>query len=283
MSRQEKSGFIYIWMDRKHNRYYIGCHWGFENDGYICSSKIMKKAFKRRPYDFKRRIIKRNISSRPELYVEELRYLKMIKPEELRNRYYNLNITNNEMWHKYPENIKTIGQKISLMKTGKNTGPRDASVGKNISLAKTESFKKRRLENENGKAFTQEHIDKMRQSKLDANHKQSDEWKKAQSEFLKEQWNSGQRNRNPGPLSEEHKLKISIANKGKQLKQSQIDLMKINNSKKYIITKFSGEIIEINGLKEYATNNNIPYVTLRKCVELNRPIKKFNISNIMLS
>ena len=59
--------------------------------------------------------------------------------------------------------------------------------------------------------------------------------------------------------------------------------MKINNSKKYIITKFSGEVIEINGLKEYAKNNNIPYVTLRKCVELNRPIKKFNISNIILS
>lgn len=283
MARQEKSGFIYIWMDRKHNRYYIGCHWGFENDGYICSSKIMKKAFKRRPYDFKRRIIKRNISSRPELYVEELRYLKMIKPEELRSKYYNLNITNNEMWHKYPENIKTIGQKISLMKTGKNTGPRDASVGKNISLSKTESFKKRRLENENGKAFTQEHIENMRQSKLAANHKQTDEWKKAQSELLKEQWNSGQRNRNPGPLSDEHKLKLSIANKGKRLKQSQIDLMKINNSKKYIITKFSGEVIEINGLKEYAKNNNIPYVTLRKCVELNRPIKKFNISNIILS
>ena len=125
---------------------------------------------------------------RDEMFNEELRYLHMIKPEEIKIRYYNLNITNNEIWHKYPENIKTIGQKISLMKTGKNTGPRDASVGKNISLSKTESFKKRRLENENGKAFTQEHIENMRQSKLEANHKQTDEWKKAQSELLKEQW-----------------------------------------------------------------------------------------------
>ncbi|MCX6783412.1 MAG: NUMOD3 domain-containing DNA-binding protein [Candidatus Levybacteria bacterium] len=282
MSKQEKSGFIYIWRDNKHNRYYVGCHWGFENDGYICSSKIMKKAFKRRPYDFKRRIIKRNILSRPELYVEELRYLQMIKPEEIKIRYYNLNIINNEIWHKYPENIKTIGQKISFSNIGKNTGPRDPSVGKNISLAKTESFKKRRLENENGKAFTQEHIDKMIQSKLDSNHKHTSEWKEKMSLRLKEQWESGNRNRNPGPISEEHKLKLSIANKGKKLKQEQIDLLRINNSKQYIIEKFSGEIINISGLKEYGKENDIPYVTLRKCYELKRPIKKYNIREIYI-
>ena len=148
MGKLEKTGFIYIWRDKKHNRYYVGCHWGFEDDNYICSSSWMRQAYLHRPYDFKRRIIKRNILSRPEMYVEELRYLHMIKLEELRHRYYNFNITNNEVWHKYPENFKTIGQKISLMKIGKNTGPRDPSVGKNISLAKTESFKKRRLEND---------------------------------------------------------------------------------------------------------------------------------------
>ena len=39
----EKYGFVYIWYDRKHKRYYIGCRWGTENDGYICSSSWMKK------------------------------------------------------------------------------------------------------------------------------------------------------------------------------------------------------------------------------------------------
>ena len=34
----EKYGFVYIWFDRKHKRYYIGCHWGHEDDGYVCSS-----------------------------------------------------------------------------------------------------------------------------------------------------------------------------------------------------------------------------------------------------
>ena len=43
----EKYGFVYIWYDRKHKRYYIGSHWGSEDDGYICSSTHMNHAFNR--------------------------------------------------------------------------------------------------------------------------------------------------------------------------------------------------------------------------------------------
>ena len=49
--QQEKYGFVYIWRDRKHNRYYVGSHWGHTGDGYICSSSWMKQAYKRRPDD----------------------------------------------------------------------------------------------------------------------------------------------------------------------------------------------------------------------------------------
>ena len=38
MNKKVKYGFVYIWYDRKHHRYYIGCHWGTIDDGYICSS-----------------------------------------------------------------------------------------------------------------------------------------------------------------------------------------------------------------------------------------------------
>ncbi len=31
---KQKYGFIYLWRDRKHNRYYLGSHWGSEDDGY---------------------------------------------------------------------------------------------------------------------------------------------------------------------------------------------------------------------------------------------------------
>jgi hypothetical protein len=110
----EKSGFVYIWFDRKHKRYYVGCHWGFEYDSYVCSSAWMMQAYKIRPHDFKRRILVRNINTRKKMFLEEQRFFSMIKPEELRIRYYNLNIKNNAIWSTYDENVKTISKKISI-------------------------------------------------------------------------------------------------------------------------------------------------------------------------
>jgi len=110
----EKYGFVYIWRDRKHNRYYVGCHWGTETDGYVCSSRWMNQAYKLRPKDFKRKIIKRGFLDRTQLFKEELRYLNMIKPNEIKNRYYNLNIKGTGHWSEYPENVKTIHEKIAM-------------------------------------------------------------------------------------------------------------------------------------------------------------------------
>jgi hypothetical protein len=85
-----KTGFIYIWFDKKHKRYYLGSHLGSEDDGYVCSSTWMKSSYKRRPSDFRRRILRRGIEKK---YLKEREYdwLKLIKPEELGRRYYNLN------------------------------------------------------------------------------------------------------------------------------------------------------------------------------------------------
>ena len=107
------SGFIYVWYDKKHKRYYVGSHWGDENDGYICSSQWMRRAYERRPDDFKRRIIKKISSSRRELLDEEQRYLGMMKPEELKVRYYNLRVATNH-WHADDYNRKTISEKIAI-------------------------------------------------------------------------------------------------------------------------------------------------------------------------
>lgn len=86
----EKYGFVYIWFDRKHKRYYIGCRWGHENDGYVCSSSWMKKAYKYRPQDFKRRILSRIHTSKADLLEEEYHWLSKIKDDELGKRYYNI-------------------------------------------------------------------------------------------------------------------------------------------------------------------------------------------------
>jgi len=107
-----KYGFVYIWLDRKHKRYYIGCHWGAVNDGYICSSTWMRDAYKRRKDDFRRRILVTGIHSREELLKEEHRWLNMIKGEELGKRYYNLANTLNGHWSADGNKLVSVSDKL---------------------------------------------------------------------------------------------------------------------------------------------------------------------------
>jgi hypothetical protein len=85
----EKYGFIYLWFDKRYKRFYIGRHWGTEDDGYVCSSTTMREAHRRRPNDFKRRILKRIHTSKEDLILEEQRWLDMISPNECGKKYYN--------------------------------------------------------------------------------------------------------------------------------------------------------------------------------------------------
>ena len=107
----DKYGFVYIWFDRKHRRFYIGSHWGTEQDGYICSSRWMRKSYKRRPIDFKRRVIA-IVHDRKLLLEEEHRWLSMIPKEELGRSYYNLTHHKNGHWAANSDS-RTVAQKIS--------------------------------------------------------------------------------------------------------------------------------------------------------------------------
>ncbi len=71
--------------------YYIGSHMGEPDDGYICSSKWMQRAYARRPDDFKRRIIYvlPPGNTHYQLLEEEFRTLQMIRSHEMGTRYYN--------------------------------------------------------------------------------------------------------------------------------------------------------------------------------------------------
>jgi len=84
----EKYGFIYVWFDKGYNRFYVGRHWGHVNDGYICSSNSMRDAHRRRPMDFKRRIVS-IVHTKEALVIEEQKWLDMIKRTELNKKYYN--------------------------------------------------------------------------------------------------------------------------------------------------------------------------------------------------
>lgn len=122
---KEKYGFVYIWRDKKYSRYYIGSHWGFENDGYICSSNWMTRSYKRRPHDFKRRILSRIYTNKKELLDEENVWLSLIKLEEIKIKYYNLRIHDFNHWSTDADLTLTVKEKLSKASKGnthKNAG-----------------------------------------------------------------------------------------------------------------------------------------------------------------
>jgi hypothetical protein len=109
----ENYGFVYLWYDKKHKRYYIGCRWGREDDGYICSSTWMKQGYRRRPTDFKRRILNRIYTNRKDLLEEEYKWLSKIKKEELGKKYYNLYNHHFGHWSSDPKKVEDMKSKNS--------------------------------------------------------------------------------------------------------------------------------------------------------------------------
>lgn len=115
----EKYGFVYIWRDKKHKRYYIGSHWGTPDDGYICSSNWMRDAHRRRPEDFKRRILSKIYTNRLDLLKKEQYYLEMIKSNEVKIRYYNISlVTYDNAWYANTDSRIKVAAKISKSKLG---------------------------------------------------------------------------------------------------------------------------------------------------------------------
>jgi hypothetical protein len=169
------SGFVYLWFDRKHRRFYIGSHWGSIDDRYVCSSRWMRKAYHRRPDDFKRRILAIITTSRHDLLVEEARWLRMIKRHEIKTRYYNIKRKGDNLWFAHPDDLLTVGQKISKALKGKKYGPKPER-GASISAGKIAGHEKRRQEN--GAAVSEATRAKISASKRTANLKHTAAHKK---------------------------------------------------------------------------------------------------------
>ena len=116
--KEEKTGFVYIWYDKKRKMFYIGCHVGKEDDGYICSSRRMRDVYRRRSHDFKRRILNRDIP-KDQLLAEEHKWLDQIKDDELGKKYYNLSKHHFGHWITDAEKTISVGEKISKANKGK--------------------------------------------------------------------------------------------------------------------------------------------------------------------
>lgn len=247
---QEKYGFVYIWFDRKYKRYYIGSHWGTENDGYVCSSQWMLRAYLYRPNDFKRRILSNNINDRFNLRKIEQYWLNFIKEDEIKPlnsnpRYYNLNIKTSEYWYDKEQTLKSIGEKISASKMGKKPNWIDPETrGNNISKSKKIKIAERG-------GFSEDHKNKI--ALANTGKKQSEETIRKKSEALKESWANGTRKR---------KEKRTI------------------QKVKFSIEMVDGKILEIDDLKSFAREINAPYVTLSKASQENSGSKKYKIQKI---
>ena len=162
-------GFVYIWFDRKNKRFYIGSHWGSYNDGYVCSSPWMKAAYRKRPLDFKRRILATR-NDRKELYLEEQRWLSFIKPNEIKTKYYNLRLkVQDDNWFLDEDRRLSVGDKISKAKKGK--------IAWNKGRPASPEARKKISEAQKGKTFSIERCLKMSEDrkgrKLSEEHKKS--------------------------------------------------------------------------------------------------------------
>lgn len=220
----QKSGFVYIWHDKKHNRYYVGAHWGKEDDSYICSSPWMKNAYNRRPLDFKRRILIRNISSKIEMFEKEQQILNLIKQEEVGKRYYNLSIKKGLHWSAQ-SNAAAIAKKSGLKRRGIKHGPRSQEVKDKISAATKGK----------SKTVTQavlDYRDSCKGRQLTEEHKQaiSDGLKRAQTPELiiqRSEKNKGQRRKiNYCPICSED----TLSSKRKYCNQHRYEGMNITRS-----------------------------------------------------
>lgn len=84
------TGFIYIWMNPKTKKFYLGSHQGHKDDGYTGSGTKFKPRYDENPQDFKRRIIQFVCGTHDDLLDAEEKWLLQIKPNELYGKkYYN--------------------------------------------------------------------------------------------------------------------------------------------------------------------------------------------------
>lgn len=203
------SGFVYIWRDRKHKRYYIGSHWGTPDDGYICSSPWMRQAYKHRPLDFKRRVLN-IVENRNELYDKEQYWFDFIKQEEIGKRYYNLTKKAGGHWSANPDKRLEVTKKLQgrIYTTETRKKMSESARGNKNCLgrkASEESKEKMSLSHKGqipwskGKKLTNEHKEKMSIAKIGKTP-----WNKG----LKGRqipWNKGKEH------SAEHRANLSIA------------------------------------------------------------------------
>jgi hypothetical protein len=224
----EKQGFIYIWYDRKRKMYYLGSHWGVLDDGYICSSNRMRDAYRRRPHDFRRKIIKRNID-RQNLLEEEYKWLSLISESELGKKYYNLR--KHKWGHWSTDTVLNLSVQEKIKATLSKPEVREKISAANRGRVKSEETIQKIKVARSKQIYTEETKKKISEShKGERNHffgkKHSEETKKKMSEAARKRTDNRKH-------SEETKQKMReiVKNRSKEHPSLQ-NLLKGKNKKK---------------------------------------------------
>lgn len=143
----------------------------------------MKKAYKLRPSDFKRRILVKITTSRKDLLIEENKWLSLIRAHELKIKYYNVHNHEFNHWSANEKKKIEVGQKITNANTGRKQNFADPKErARKISQGKKKMFVER------GYTFTKEHREKLRNNKLGTVH--TNEAKLKTSNSIKASWDN---------------------------------------------------------------------------------------------
>jgi hypothetical protein len=159
----------------------------------------MKDAHRRRPEDFKRRILKRGIA-KVDLFEEEHKWLSLIKKEELGKRYYNH--SNKRFIHWSENQKKTTSMKERML------GEKNPAYGKPSSMRgrkHTEESRQKMRRSRAGQVYTEETKKKISESQSGEKNgfygkKHSEEAKQIIAEYVK--------SRPPKKHTEESKQKM---------------------------------------------------------------------------
>lgn len=112
---------MYLWVNCINDKFYIGSHWGHEDDGYMGSGVLFKKAVKKYgKQNFKRILLEfRNYTSRRELANAENFYLQRLDVVN-KKKYYNLTATSGCSLRS-PESRKKQSEKLRGRKQSHDT------------------------------------------------------------------------------------------------------------------------------------------------------------------
>jgi hypothetical protein len=111
--------FVYCWTDFGTNKLYVGVHKGTPDDGYVCSSKIMKEEYFKRPEDFSREILA--TGDWPMMYQLETSLLSALQADKDPG-FYNQHLNSGTFYQKGPIDSETK-KKISLALKGRPLSP----------------------------------------------------------------------------------------------------------------------------------------------------------------